>query len=68
MSWHKRDKVFTAQCHDILLGKLAHLGYYDTEKSAHDKYLEYKRGLIPRMLEAGLISTKEHDLLVLWYK
>lgn len=68
ISWHKRDKVFTAQCHDIILGKLAHLGYHKTEEGAHNKYLEYKRGLIPRMLEVGLISSEEHDLLVKWYK
>lgn len=68
VSWHKRDKVFTAQCQDILLGKLVHLGYHDTEEGAHTKYLEYKRGLIPRMLESGLISHEESNLLIKWYE
>ena len=67
VSWHKRDKVFTAQCHDIILGKLVHLGYHDTEEEAHQAYLRYKKGLIPKMLEKGLITELEYTLITKWF-
>lgn len=68
VSWHKRDEVFTAQCHDIILGKLVHLGYHKTEQMAYEAYLVYKKNLIPRMLKEGLITEYEKVLVDNWYK
>ncbi len=67
VSWHKRDEKYTAQCYDTLSAKLKHLGYHETELSAYTAYLTYKRDLIPRMADEGVISSEVHDLLTKWY-
>ena len=67
VSWHKRDKVFTSQCYDTLQRKLVHLGYFSSELEAHEKYLKYKIGLIPKLKCKGLISEEEENLLYSWY-
>lgn len=38
VSWHKRDKVYTAQCNDIN-GNLIHLGYFKDPIEAHRNWL-----------------------------
>lgn len=42
VSWHKRVRKFVAQCCNPILGTKEHLGYYVSEKEAHEAWHKRK--------------------------
>ena len=67
VSYHKRDRVYTAQCYNFLDKKLVHLGYHEDEESAHKVYLHYKVNLIHKFYQVGMVTEEVYNLLLKWY-
>ena len=51
VSFHKRDCVYTATCHNPFTNKADHLGYFQTEKEAFLKYKIHKENIIKQVAE-----------------